>query len=199
MQVKAKLKYLRMSPKKVRLVINLIRGLKVEEAIIQLGFVNKIAKRPVIKLIKSAISNAENNFNLKRDNLLIKEIRVDEAGFLDRWQPKAHGRATPIRKKFSHVILVLDEIVPTKVKAKKIKKGEKTVKISSVEKLKEKPIQKVEAQKEKIQPNGHDKEIGKEIIDVRLEGKHRHNQNMDKKMEKGAKGHIKKFFNRKSG
>jgi len=200
MQVKAKLRYLRMSPKKVRLVVNLIRGLKVEAAIIQLGFVNKIAKKPVLKLINSAISNAENNFSLKKDNLYIKEIRVDEAGALDRWQPKAHGRATPIKKRLSHVILILAEITPTKAKAKKSKKEEKAVKVSSARDIKKQPLPKVlESGKDKTKIKGHEAEINKEIVDVRLEGKHRHNQNMDKRQAKGAKGHIKKFFSRKAG
>jgi large subunit ribosomal protein L22 len=122
MQVKAKLKYLRMAPKKVRLVANLIKGLKTDEAIHQLGFLNKAAKRPVLKLINSAVSNAEHNFNLKKDNLFIKEIKVDLAGALKRWQPKAHGRATPILKRLSHIIVILEETVPTKIKAKKTKK-----------------------------------------------------------------------------
>ncbi|MCX6742730.1 MAG: 50S ribosomal protein L22 [Candidatus Parcubacteria bacterium] len=200
MQVKAKLKYLRMAPKKVRLVANLIKGLKTDEAIHQLGFLNKAAKRPVLKLINSAVSNAEHNFNLKKDNLFIKEIKVDLAGALKRWQPKAHGRATPILKRLSHIIVILEETVPTKIKAKKTKKPEgKLVKLSSLEEVKAKiKPEKVPIQAE-AKPEGHDKEINKEIHDVRMEGKHRHKQNEDKREMKKSKGFIKKLFSRKAG
>jgi large subunit ribosomal protein L22 len=202
MQAKAQLRFLRMSPKKVRLIANLIRGLKVEEAVSQLTFMNKAAQRPVLKLLKSAIANAENNFQLKKDNLFIKEIKVDMAGALKRWQPRAHGRATPIRKKLSHILIVLDEIRPTKTKvAKKAQKQEKLVKLSSKEEIKEviKPAK--IAEKTKLEKIGkeHTKEIDKEIEDVRLEGKHRHNQNADKRTMKQGKGFITKIFNRKSG
>ena len=191
-----------MSPKKVRLIANLIKGLKVEEAINQLSFANKSAKKPILKLLQSAISNAEHNLNLKKENLYIKEIKVDLAGALKRWQPRAHGRATPILKKLSHIYLVLEEIVPTKIKAKKVKKakkeGSKPLKVSSLEEIKETRPEKIPLAKA-VKPEGHDKEIDKEIIDVRMEGKHRHKQHEDKRKMKGAKGFIKKFFNRKSG
>ncbi|MFA5188600.1 MAG: 50S ribosomal protein L22 [Patescibacteria group bacterium] len=202
MQAQAKLRHLRMSPKKVRLIANLIKGLKVEEAINQLSFADKIAKKPILKLLQSAISNAEHNLNLKKENLFIKEIKVDSAGVLKRWQPKAHGRATPILKKLSHVYLVLEEIAPTKIKAKKVKKEKKEsikpIKVSSLKEIKEIIPEKISETKT-AEPEGHDKEIDKEIIDVRMEGKHRHKQNEDKKRLKGTKGFIKKMFNRKSG
>jgi len=203
MQAQAKLRFLRMSPKKVRLITNLIRGLKVEAAIIQLGFINKAAKRPVLKLLNSAISNAVNNFNLKKENLYIKEIRVDQAGALKRWQPRAHGRATQILKRLSHIYIVLDELVPTKIKGKKIKKAqksaEKPVKISSLEEIKEKIKPEKIRLKSEASPEGHEKEIDKVIEDVRMEGKHRHKQNEEKRQMKKSKGFIKKIFSRKAG
>ena len=126
MQVTAQVKYLRMSPKKLRLIADVVRGMKVETAIDSLAFINKQAKKPVIKLINSAISNAVNNLNLKKENLYIKEIKVDMAGMLKRWQFKAHGRATPLRKRNAHILIVLEELVPTKAKAKnKKEKDEK--------------------------------------------------------------------------
>ncbi len=199
MQVIAKLNYLRMSPKKVRLIADVIRGMKVEAALTQLAFVNKLATRPVIKLLDSAISNAENNFSLKRDNLFVKEIKVDMAGTLKRWQYKAHGRATPLRKRNAHIVLILDELVPTKAKAKKVK-AEKPVKVKSLEKIKEKAAsEKIKLPKEEIITKEHEKETAEQPFDVRLEGKHRHKQNEDKRNMKGDKGFIKKIFNRKSG
>ncbi|MBD3359705.1 MAG: 50S ribosomal protein L22 [Candidatus Buchananbacteria bacterium] len=203
MQAKAKLSFLRMSPKKVRLVADLIRGLKVEEAASQLNFSNKAAQKPILKLLNSALSNAENNFELKKDNLYIKEIRVDQAGMLKRWQPRAHGRATPIRKKMSHVKIVLEEIEPTQPKkTKKTKpKEEKPIRMSSKEEIKETlPAEQVKAEdKEQIKAKQNEQEKGKEIIDQRMEGKHRHKQHMDKTSMKQSKGFINKIFKRKSG
>ena len=199
MRVKAKLSYLRISPKKVRLVIDLIRGLKAEEAVAQLNFLSRAAKQPVLKLLNSAIANAEKNFNLKKDNLFIKEIRADMAGMLKRWQPRAHGRATPIQKKMSHLVIILDEVVPTKVKKAKVKKEAKPIKVKTAKEIEE--IVKPERIKEEktLQPEGHEKEIDKEIHDVRMEGKHRHKQNEEKRKMKKGKGFIKKIFSRKAG
>ncbi len=204
MQAKAKLRFLRMSPKKVRLIADLVRGLTVENAISQLNFINKAAKKPLLKLLNSAIANAENNLELKKDNLYIKEIFIDEAGSLKRWQPRAHGRATPIKKRMSNIILLLEEIKPTKQKVKKVKKAKKQakpIKLSSIDEIKggKKAVKDLEGIKEKSIPEGHDKEIDKEIHDVRLEGKHRHKQQEDKRQMKKKKGFIKKFFSRKAG
>ncbi len=116
MEVKASLKHLRTSPRKVRLVADLVRGLKVDKALNKLSLTNKKVALPLYKLLMSAISNAENNFELKKDNLLIKEIRVDDGATLKRWMPRAHGRATPIRKRSSHVMITLAEIVESKKK-----------------------------------------------------------------------------------
>src|SRR6056297_225207 len=110
MEVKAKAKNIRVSPKKARLVVDLIRGMKAGEALDQLNFINKKAVLPLSKLINSGIANALNNYDLSRDNLYIKEIKVDEGRTLHRYRPRAYGRATPIRKRFSHINLVLGEI-----------------------------------------------------------------------------------------
>jgi large subunit ribosomal protein L22 len=199
MQIKATAKFLRMSPKKIRLIADIIRGMKVEEAIMQLSFATKLAKKPLLKLLNSAIANAENNFNLKKENLYIKEIKVDMAGMLKRWQFRAHGRATPFRKRNAHILIVLEELVPTKAKAKKIK-GEKPVKVKSLEDIKEKAApEKVKLVKEEKIDKEHEKETEEQPLDVRMEGKHRHNQHGDKRRMKGDKGFIKKIFNRKSG
>ncbi|PIP28935.1 50S ribosomal protein L22, partial [Candidatus Kuenenbacteria bacterium CG23_combo_of_CG06-09_8_20_14_all_39_39] len=85
METTAKLRYLRMSPRKVRLVVDAIRGVSVEQALARLKFSDKRAVQPVAKLLNSAIANAEHNQDLKRDNLLIKEIKVDEGPVLKRW------------------------------------------------------------------------------------------------------------------
>ena len=120
-QAVAKLKHLRMSPRKVRLVVGLIRGASVENAIVQLENNTKHATRPVLKLLKSAVANAKENHSLIEDTLVIKTAFVDEAATLHRWMPRAMGRATPIRKRSSHITLILDEKVPTEKKDKKKK------------------------------------------------------------------------------
>ena len=201
MQVKAQVKYLRMSPKKLRLLADIIRGMKVEEALVQLSFVNKIAKKPIIKLLNSAIANAENNLSLKRDNLYIKEIKVDMAGMLKRWQYRAHGRATPLRKRNAHILLILDEVVATKSKSKAKKvKTEKPVRVKSPEIIKEMEApEKIKTVKEEKISKESEKQSEEQAVDVRMEGKHRHKQHDDKRNMKGDKGFIKKIFNRKSG
>lgn len=118
--VTAKLSYLRMSPRKVRLVVDMIRGRKVAKALEILTLSKKLAARPVMKLLNSAIANAKNNFQLGTENLAITSIMVDGGPMLKRWMPKAHGRATPIRERTSHINLVLSEVA--KQPAKKVKK-----------------------------------------------------------------------------
>lgn len=121
MEVKASLRYLRMSPRKVRLVADLIRGKKVIEAENYLKVLKKRAKEPLLKLLKSAVANARHNFNLAPENLYIAQIRVDEGPALKRWMPRARGSASLIKKRSSHIFLVLKELNQT-VKNKKDKK-----------------------------------------------------------------------------
>jgi len=109
MEVRAKARYIRMSPRKVRLVVDVVRGLGVNEARNQLKFMNKAAAKPVLKLIESAVANAEHNFKLKSDNLFIKTITADGGPTLNRWKARARGRAAPIRKRTTHIIVALDE------------------------------------------------------------------------------------------
>lgn len=109
-----------MSPRKVRAVTDLVKGLPVNAAIKQLMFSPKRAGSPLLKLLKSAISNAKNNFRLEPQNLFIKEFRVDEGSVFKRYMPRARGRATIIKKRTSRVSLVLEEFKPkTKKKVKK--------------------------------------------------------------------------------
>lgn len=107
-QTKAKLRYLRMSPRKVRLLIDLIRGMKVNAAVTQLEFSKKQAARPVLKLLKSAMANAQHNDQADPQSLVVKTAFVDGGPILYRWMPRAFGRATKIRKRTSHVTIVLE-------------------------------------------------------------------------------------------
>lgn len=99
-----------MSSRKVRLVIDLIRGARVEKAQTQLRFANKLAAEPVLKLLNSAIANAVHNFQLNKDDLKITSITADEGPILDRWHPRAHGRAMPIRKRSTHISITLEAV-----------------------------------------------------------------------------------------
>lgn len=138
MEIKASLNDLRMSPRKVRLVIDLIRKMPVDKALAQLKFTNKLATEPVAKMIESAIANGVNTYGLDRNNLFIKEIRSDEGTTLKRWMPKAHGRATVIRKRGAHVSVVLGEITDSGKHEKKVVKTEAPMKLEDLAKEAEK-------------------------------------------------------------
>jgi len=131
MEVTAKARYIRMSPRKVRLVAGLVRGADVARAEAQLGLLNKAAALPVLKLLRSAIANAEHNNKLEREGLFIKSITVDGGPVLRRWRPRAFGRAAPIRKRTSHITIVLADQKPdgqkpsTGLKAAVVKKAAK--------------------------------------------------------------------------
>jgi large subunit ribosomal protein L22 len=109
MEVKAKLKFVRVGPRKAQLVADLIRGKGSEEALNILTFTKKAAAKIIIKLLKSAIANATQKKNIDVDRLYIKKITVDQGPTMKRFQPRALGRATTIRKRTSHITIVLDE------------------------------------------------------------------------------------------
>ena len=135
MSVTAKLRYLRIAPRKVRLVADLIRKKSIEEAQTILSFTTKKAAKVLLKLLKQAIANAKTNFQLEEKNLYISKILVDEGPKYKRWMPRARGQASPIQKKTSHVTIELTEIEKKPRKIKKIKKAEKVEKIERVEKV----------------------------------------------------------------
>ena len=105
----ASLRWLRIAPRKVRLVVDMIRGRPVEEALNILTFSHKAAARPVAKLLKSAVANADNRGGFDLDKLYVTTAVVDEGPTWRRWMPRAMGRATRIRKRSSHVHVVLSE------------------------------------------------------------------------------------------
>ena len=105
--MKAKLSYLRVSPRKTRLVADLVRGKDVEEAINILTFTRRAASEPLRKLIESALANAEQNDDIDADGLFVERISVDEGPTQRRYRPRAMGRATRINKRTSHVNVIL--------------------------------------------------------------------------------------------
>ena len=111
-QVKAQLNGLRIAPRKVRAVANLIKGKDVIKALDQLNYLVRRPVTSVRKLLNSAIANAENNFHMVKENLYIKQLIVDEGTKLKRFRPKGFGRASMIQKKTSHLIVLLEERTP---------------------------------------------------------------------------------------
>jgi large subunit ribosomal protein L22 len=109
MEVRAKLKYVRLGPRKARLVADLIRGKGSDEALKILAFTKKAAARVLVKLLKSAIANATQKKTVDVDRLYVKKVLVDQGATWKRFTPRALGRATTIRKRTSHITIVLDE------------------------------------------------------------------------------------------
>lgn len=155
--VTAKLKYLKISPRKVRFVADLVRGLSIEEAEVQLMANNRRPAAAILKLLRSAVANAKKE-SLSPNSLYVKEIKVDQGPRLKRFMPRAFGRATLIEKKMSHVTIVLGKMV--KPKASKFTligkpKKEKKVKLPKEKKEvkeKEAPKEKKTVEKPKAQP-----------------------------------------------
>lgn len=109
MEVKAKLRNIRVGCQKARLVVDLVRGKDVNEAIRILTFMPQKPAEFVKKLIESAVANADQKKVIDVDNLYVKHISVDMGPSLRRFRPRAQGRATPVLKKSSHINLILDE------------------------------------------------------------------------------------------
>jgi len=108
-EVRAVAKYIRMSPQKVRLVVDLVRGHDVNQALNILRFTPKAAAREVSKVIRSAAANAEENHGLSVEELYVAQIKADEAPTLKRGRAGARGRYKPLLKRGSHVTVVLSE------------------------------------------------------------------------------------------
>ena len=109
MQSKAVDRTVRIAPRKVRLILDLVRGKEVGEAISILKLTNKRSSPVVEKLVKSAVANAEHNYDMDIDNLYISEIYADEGPTLKRFRPRAQGRASKINKRTSHITVVVEE------------------------------------------------------------------------------------------
>jgi len=109
MEIKAAARFVRISPRKVRLVMGQVRGKKAEEALNALAFAPQRGAGIVKKLIHSAVANAQENAGMDVDSLYIAKIYADEGPTLKRWRPRAQGRATRIRKRTSHLTVILDE------------------------------------------------------------------------------------------
>ncbi len=143
MEIKVKLSNLRTSPRKVRQVVDLVRGKKVGDAQSILLFTTNKSARPVLKLLNSAIASIKNDFHLDETNFFISEITVDEGPKLKRWHPMSRGRAYPIIKRSAHVAIIIKESNSTPVKKEEVKKNikvekptEKVKKVTKAKKVK---------------------------------------------------------------
>ena len=125
MVVKAIGKSLKSSPQKTNLILGLIRGLKVDKAINNLEFSKRRISNEVLKILKAAISNAENNHQLDIDKLFVKEASVGKSMVLKRFRPRARGRAGKILKTFSRIRIMVQEKEETSVKEKKLNNQQK--------------------------------------------------------------------------
>jgi large subunit ribosomal protein L22 len=108
-EVRAVQRGIQMSAQKVRLVLDVVRGKPATEALAILKFLPKRAARPVAATVRSAVANAENNFNMDPDDLVITRCSADEGRTLKRWRPRARGRVNQILKRSSHIIVVVAE------------------------------------------------------------------------------------------
>ncbi len=122
--VTAQLNNLRQAPRKVRMVVDVVKGKNALKALEALEFVVRRSSQPIAKLLRSAIANAEHNFNMVPSNLYVKDFQVDEGVKLKRFRPKARGAVGEIQKKTSHLRLTLAEKVPGLKSEKKAVKKE---------------------------------------------------------------------------
>lgn len=190
MKVIASLKNLRTSPRKVRLVTDSISGMNTNAALVHLAHTVKKTSEPVIKLLSSAVANAENNFGLDKDNLYVESIMVGEGARLKRWLPRAQGRATLLLKRTSHIKLVLEEREEGKNrKTKEQMEKERKAREDAKKKMIEAEMKEMEKQ---------EKEEKEEVASAK-----RIIEKGDKKKEVLKKGQdsgfLKKVFQRKSG
>jgi large subunit ribosomal protein L22 len=192
MEVKAQLNNLRRSPRKIRLVAKMLSGIDVKEAENQLKFLVKGSALSFEKLLKSAISNAENNFGLSKDNLYIKNIAVNEGKKLKRWLPRAYGRASLILKRSSHIEMTLAERVEGKDRKKLEKKHEiKDVKPEEIKKKAEKGEEEIK------EPTFAEVSAGREKKEMIKEKEEKEFVDEKKKVVE-SKGFLKRVFRRKS-
>ena len=138
MKVHATLNNVRIAPRKVRLVTHALVGVDTREALLQLSKMVKKSSQPISTLLTSAVANATNNFGLDENNLYIESIRVGDGLRLERWLPRAFGRATPLIRRGSNVMIILEERVEGKNRTEKKQPVEKvTQKISDTDEIKD--------------------------------------------------------------
>lgn len=126
MEIKAGSRFVRMSPRKLRLLADMVRTKSLDQVLVALENSPKRAATPLLKVVKQALANATHNLTLDRSSLKIKKIAIDEGPTYKRWQPVSRGRAFEIKKRTSHIIIVLEgeKTASSKVKTRDVKKEE---------------------------------------------------------------------------
>ncbi len=131
MEAFAKARFVRMAPRKTRLLVALVRGLNVAAARAQLNFSKKQSSLPILKVLNSAVANATENLKLDPASLVVSKAWVDEGPSFFRFTPKAHGRATPIRHRMSHITIVVESREVAAPVAKQVRTYKKTTSAKS--------------------------------------------------------------------
>lgn len=126
-EAKAQLRYARMSPRKTRLLLDMVRGMRAVDAVAQLRFSNKSIAAPLRKLILSVIANAKSAYALDENSLVISKAYADAGPTQNRWTPRAFGRASPIRKRTAHVTIVVEGEAGEQKMAKALEVEEKKI------------------------------------------------------------------------
>lgn len=189
MKVSAKLNNLRMPNRKVKLVADLIIGMDVKDALNQLEATARKTSPFLIKLLESAIANGENNFGIDKDNMFVLDVVVKEGVTLKRWTPKAYGRATPIRKRASHIEVVISERVEGKNrKTKDQLDKEKKARIDAKKKIEKEALASKKGTEETDKAEG-----------IVKESKAKDGDKMRKTADAPNAGWASKVFRRKSG
>jgi large subunit ribosomal protein L22 len=181
-------RHLHISPRKARLVADLIRGLTAAEAVTQLQILRKRASAPVLKVLLSAIANAESAHKLNKETLRVSKITVDQGPVMQRWQPRAYGRAATIRKPTSHIFV---EVFAD----------------PSLEKADKKPFfptivrrpKKVKPEQAKQEKNGKKVTQTTPTGESKISAKYEEKESQGRKEKKGFLGFRKNILNRKGG
>ena len=198
MKSSAKLRYLNISPRKVRLVVDALRGLGAQEALSKLRFIKKRSAYPIEKLLRSAMANAEHNFSLDKGSLRIQEFKVDGGPMLKRFKPKALGRAAPIQRKTSHITIVLEG---EKMSAQELEKRKKEQVVSKKQDPSTPPrsLGQPELGVSKKETKGDSKiqDESSKMIEKKLGARRGHDQEKKVKQDK-KQSFAKRLFRRKS-
>ena len=179
--VTAHAKSLHISPRKVRLVTNLVKNMRVTDALAQLQFTNKKSAPELVKLLRSAVANAEHNFSMNPEDLFVKSLTCDMGKTMRRYFPRARGSAFVIRRKMSHVHVVLEE---------RKSKAAKASRFAALRRTREKkPVEASVVETTELSTNVTEKTLAPEQTRVKTDEQIKMNKVQNKR----------RLFNRKSG
>jgi len=144
MQITVKLNHLRVTARKAREVVDLIRGKTATDAKVLLSFATRKSATPILKLLNSAVASAKHDFQVEEGNLFVSKTMVDEGPTLKRWHAMSRGRAYPIMKRSAHITIVLSEINPIKEKTEN-----NNIKVKKIKEVKETKVKEIKAKKKR--------------------------------------------------